>query len=242
VQFPHRKSTEDRIAHDAKTSIATLRPARSYRIAMDAAWLKEELDKPGRSQSALARFMGLDPSAINRMCSGSRQIKAAEADQIRSYLLATSRGDAPPSNGVTLARTVQVVGIVEAGAWREEDPLGAKLGSVPAVGSQGAGDGVFALKVAGNSMNRYYEDGSFVIVQPWHGGPMPVGKRVVVRRARRDGLYEMTVKELVQGSNGLELWPRSDDPRHQTPVPFEGDEAITVELVGRVIAKVSYED
>lgn len=64
------------------------------RLAIDPTWLKNELDKPGRSQSALARFMGFSSAAIvNRMCSGGRDISAVEADQIRAYLAGTSLGD-----------------------------------------------------------------------------------------------------------------------------------------------------
>lgn len=48
--------------------------------------LKEALDMPGRSQSALARFMKIEASAVNRMCQGTREIKVREAQQIASYL------------------------------------------------------------------------------------------------------------------------------------------------------------
>jgi phage repressor protein C with HTH and peptisase S24 domain len=62
------------------------------RLAIDPDWLKDELDLPGRSQSALARFLKLGSAAIvNRMCKGTREISAKEADQIRAYLAATAR-------------------------------------------------------------------------------------------------------------------------------------------------------
>jgi phage repressor protein C with HTH and peptisase S24 domain len=57
-------------------------------------WLKHELDRSGRSQSALARFMGFSSAAIvNRMVQGKRDISAREADQIRAYLKGTARGE-----------------------------------------------------------------------------------------------------------------------------------------------------
>ena len=47
------------------------------KLAIEPEWLKDELEKPGRSQSALARFMGLGSAAIvNRMCKGERRITA----------------------------------------------------------------------------------------------------------------------------------------------------------------------
>jgi hypothetical protein len=67
-------------------------------LSIDPDWLKAELAKPGRSQSALARFLGVTSAAIvNRMAQGKRDISAKEADKIRAYLAATSPGDAMAS-------------------------------------------------------------------------------------------------------------------------------------------------
>jgi phage repressor protein C with HTH and peptisase S24 domain len=61
--------------------------------AIDPDWLKDELERPGRSQSDLARFMKFSSAAIvNRMCKGERKISAEEADKIRAYLAGTERG------------------------------------------------------------------------------------------------------------------------------------------------------
>lgn len=71
------------------------------RFGIDADWLKAELAKPGRSQSALARFMKLTtPAIVNRMVQGTRDISAREADQIRAYLAATG-GTSRPHIGNT---------------------------------------------------------------------------------------------------------------------------------------------
>src|SRR4051812_8598354 len=56
---------------------------------IDPAWLKTELQEPGRSQSDLGRFLGLDRSKINRMCTGERRITDVEALRIRQYLADT---------------------------------------------------------------------------------------------------------------------------------------------------------
>lgn len=62
------------------------------RLEIKPSWLKAELDQPGRSQSALAKFMGLSsPAIVNRMCKGERTISAKEADEIYAYLAATER-------------------------------------------------------------------------------------------------------------------------------------------------------
>jgi phage repressor protein C with HTH and peptisase S24 domain len=79
----------------------------SERLGIDPEWLKTELAKPGRSQSALARFMKLSSAAIvNRMAQGTRDISAREADQIRAYLAATSgHRDPDEASPPTIANT-----------------------------------------------------------------------------------------------------------------------------------------
>lgn len=213
---------------------------------MDPSWLKSELEKPGRSQSALARFLNLEhPSIVNRMVAGTRQIKASEADRIRAYLAATqqSGGSAAISHSGTVpaaAYYLPVRGVVEAGSWREK-VLSDLVDPEMLVAPKSIVDtGAFALKVIGPSMDRFYRDGTYVVVEPWAGGPLPVGKHVVVEREKPDGTVEATVKELVRAADGsLELWPRSNSPLHQTPVPFANDDAVLVRLVGRVTWGIS---
>lgn len=205
---------------------------------MDPAWLKQELDKPGRSQSALARFLGLDhPSIVNRMVSGARQIKANEADKIRAYLDSTNKDPATLSTASQAPGSVakvKVRGIVEAGSWR--DLAYVEEFSEELIAPQSVADsGAYALKVSGPSMNEVYSDGSYVIVQPWYGGAMPIGKHVIVERERPDGLVETTVKELRRSLAGdLELWPRSKHPSHQTPIPFDEADEVLVRVIGLV--------
>jgi SOS-response transcriptional repressor LexA len=210
---------------------------------MDAEWLKTELLGRGRSQSALARFMGVVPEIVNRIVNGKRQIKAHEADQIRAYLAATRDG-APASTSHISARLntaafLTVRGSVEAGSWREvafSDVEVHELETLPAPQSI-VDSGAFALRVSGPSMDRLYREGTFVIVQPWHGGPLPFGRRVIVERERKDGLIETTVKELVRGADGEpELWPRSNHPAHQTPLLFKDMDGVTVRLAGLVVS------
>ncbi len=65
---------------------------------IDDARLKAELQKPGRSQSGLARYLGIDQAAVNRMVNGKRDIKARELEKIGQYLADTfvSDGQASP--------------------------------------------------------------------------------------------------------------------------------------------------
>lgn len=228
------------IATPRPDTVSVLRVDGSQTSGMEPAWLKAELERPGRSQSALARFMGVVPEIVNRIVNGRRRIQAHEADQIRAYLTGTGTGAAIPhiSPKPSPTAALPVRGTVEAGSWREVtlDTDFHEPETLPAPRSL-VDSGAFALRVSGPSMDRLYPAGSFVIVQPWHGGAMPVGRRVVVERTRPDGLVETTVKELVRSASGeLELWPRSNHPAHQTPLALGEGEGITVTLVGLVIS------
>ncbi len=55
-------------------------------------WIRDGLDKPGKTQRGLAQALGLDPSAISRLLTGSRQLRAAEIPVVAAYL----GSDAPP--------------------------------------------------------------------------------------------------------------------------------------------------
>jgi len=208
---------------------------------MDPEWLKRELSQPGRSQSALARFMGLVPEQVNRICKGTRQIKASEAEQIHNYLESTVSGGAaitPLSTRRIIVSGIPLRGTVEAGSWREVPLTDMELEYFPAPKSL-VDAGAYGLRVAGPSMNLRYPEGTIVIVLPWHGGPLPFGRRVIVERVRADGLVETTIKEMVKAADGSpELWPRSSHPAHQKPIPLDTADGITVRLIG--VVKSSY--
>lgn len=60
-------------------------------VEITASTLREALAQPGRSQSELARLLGIDASAVNRMANGRRQIKASELRTIYDYLSNTGK-------------------------------------------------------------------------------------------------------------------------------------------------------
>ena len=53
---------------------------------IDSAWFYQQLEKEGRSLRAMARMLGLDPSAVSRMLRGERKMSAEEQDGIAAYL------------------------------------------------------------------------------------------------------------------------------------------------------------
>jgi len=81
----------------------------------------------------------------------------------------------------------------------------------------------FAVRVAGTSIDKKIPDGFFAIcVKYFEARREPTDGDFVVVQRKRDGLYEGTIKQLVKGNNGWELWPRSNDPCHQIPCFLQG--------------------
>ncbi|BBE74339.1 LexA repressor [Pleomorphomonas sp. SM30] len=49
-------------------------------------WLNAGLSKPGKSQSGLARAMGVDPSVVNKISNGKRRLKSSEIPIAATYI------------------------------------------------------------------------------------------------------------------------------------------------------------
>lgn len=136
-------------------------------------------------------------------------------------------------------RLVNVVGELQAGAWREaiewapDDQY-----SVPAYPPPGREDcDVQGFIIGGDSMNMYYPPGSLVFVEPTipTGKTPKPGQHVLVSRRNKDGLYEATLKEYVVNEDGSKwLWPRSHHPEHQAPIAYRDNGAEEVTITGIV--------
>lgn len=141
---------------------------------MDLKWIAEQLDRPGYSQAGLARALGKDAAAVNRMLKGERQIKVNEVPAILGYLKAT-----PPDKDSPLGQSIQPLPVL--GNERAEVAVWASAEA----GSDGAMvlvsepidyirrsermQGVrnpFAFYVIGSSMSPAIEHGDQVVVNP----------------------------------------------------------------------------
>lgn len=166
-----------------------------------------------------------------------RQIKRGYAPKIATLNQLAPVLGIPPSVLIDLAgipntenltstalrlRHINVIGAVQAGIyrdaieWPQEDqyPL-----TVPA-DPRFPGVNAFALLVRGESMNRYYPDGSHVVCVKYAdiARPPRSGERVICVRASASGEFEATIKEYQVDEKGRHvLWPRSDSPEFQQP-------------------------
>lgn len=141
----------------------------------------------GMSASALARAAGLDPTTFNKSKrqapdgkarwpsteSVTRALAAAETNWDEfAALLAGRAGGA--------GRAIPIVGMARAGADGFFDDQGFPVGADETVRFPDLGeDRVYALEIAGDSMEPTFRAGDLVIVQP--AAPVRRGDRVVVR-------------------------------------------------------------
>lgn len=136
-------------------------------------------------------------------------------------------------------RRIPVLGEVAAGLWREVMPKTA-LDAESHISLDVDGyerTKLYALRVVGTSMDKFYPEGRFLVVAPAAEAGVRDGDHVIVERSRA-GLIETTVKELVVDSGRLVLWPRSNDPAHQTPIIIlnHEDDQDGPRIVGVVVA------
>ena len=144
-------------------------------------------ERRGLSASGLARAAGLDPTTFNKSKrqapdgkprwpsteSVARALAAAETswDEFAALLAGKSGG---------AGRAIPIVGMARAGADGFFDEQGFPVGADETVRFPDLGDErVYALEIAGDSMEPMYRAGDVVIVQP--GGAVRRGDRVVVR-------------------------------------------------------------
>lgn len=144
-------------------------------------------ERRGLSASGLARAAGLDPTTFNRSKrqgpdgkprwpsteSVARALAAAETswDEFAALLAGKSGG---------AGRAIPIVGMARAGADGFFDEQGFPVGADETVRFPDLGDErVYALEIAGDSMEPMYRAGDIVVVQP--GASVRRGDRVVVR-------------------------------------------------------------
>ncbi len=143
--------------------------------------------RKGMTASGLARAAGLDPTTFNKSKrqapdgkarwpsteSITRALAAAETNWDEFAALLAGRSGAS-------GRAIPIVGMARAGADGFFDENGFPVGAGETVHFPDLGeDRVYALEIAGDSMEPMYRAGDVVIVQP--GAAVRRGDRVVVR-------------------------------------------------------------
>jgi phage repressor protein C with HTH and peptisase S24 domain len=193
-------------------------------MRMDLKWLAQQLERPGYSQAGLARALGRDAAAVNRLLKGERQIKLAEVPLILAYLQASPPGGdplAPVEAAVAASASAEAAGRgrpqpiqrVEADAGRPDVPVWASAeagqdGAMVLVNDpidyirrsermQGVKN-PFAFYVIGTSMSPAIEHGDQVVVNPVV--PVRAGADCVFLHEDGSGTMLALVKRLLRQS------------------------------------------
>ena len=211
-------------------------------------WVIENLEKPGKSQTGLAKALGLHPSAINKVVSGKRQLKSHEVAGAAAYFGESAPGSAevrPSGAKWVLARKV---GTVAAGLFREVDefdqsepeeitvPRDENFPNARQLIFEVEGDSMDALRprpvLPGDTIVAHaFEDIAHKVV-------LRDGMVVVVQRTRDAGhMREWSVKQIEIYEDRTEFHPRSSNPKHKPIIvhrQFDADDGVTVEVIGVV--------
>ena len=213
--------------------------------------LKQARENAGyASAAAAARAFGFHPQNARDHEAGRRGIGPEHAaSYARAYRTtpewilfgkgSAPRGSSSEPNTPSPARMVPVVGVVRAGAWIEVVEDFQPEEWLPFADPQYDRTEIYALTVEGRSMDKDYPDGSRIFVVPAAHAGVREGDHVVVRRRRSTGV-ETTLKEVVVEAGGeIALWPRSNDPQHQTPyrLGLARDADDGPEIIGVVVGK-----
>lgn len=213
-------------------------------------WLDESLKRSGKRAIHLAAALDVPPSRVTEMRQGRRNIKAQELSVIAEFL-----GVEPPDyddrngnpadlqarkKGLTLYR---VVGVAEAGAFRQQDMLQEALEAFIEAPAPEAFPSAthYALKIRGDSMDlRGIMDGDHVTAVDYSeiGTPLKNGTVVHVQKSSDGGYLEWTLKEVHAFPDRYELQPRSSNPKHRPYViPRDGVDAGSdeVRILGIVV-------
>lgn len=167
-------------------------------------WLQLGLSKPGKSNTELARLLGIPQPRVAEMKAGRRAIKTTEIAIIADYIGEPVPVEVIPSGNEQL---VPVVGYVGAGyeIYSIDDfEKGGGIDFVPAPPG-GVSKSTVALIVRGDSMMPVFEDGDTIFYDTLSEGDFShlIGKNCIVRL--KDG---RTFVKKLQHSNG-QYWLHS---------------------------------
>lgn len=192
----------------------------------------------GFTQSSLAERLGVEQPTVQRWESGKREPSLAQLFELARAL------DVEPGNllgdttAAPLGPRLFIKGTVAAGVWREALELPAEDWTTftGRAGVEADDKFRFGLRVAGDSMDEVYPEGTILeCVSVFGHVEIKPGRRVIALREDGHGLVEATVKELVASEDGLWLVPKSSNPAHQ---PFRLSDGDGIRIAAIVVASV----
>lgn len=209
-------------------------------------WLLATLKTSGLSARAWAKKAGISQSTLFRALKPDYEFITSSRTLAK---LAAAAGTAAPDFRTTedqrlVPKFLPVRGRVQAGHWIETDDFAQCFPASFAVAPNPrfADWAQWLEEVVGDSIDKVIPDGGYahVVDSIDMGYSATDGDFVVVER-RRDGghLRERTIKQVQRVRGGIELWPRSLNPKWSEPLSLKGGmqegEEFEIEIVGLVI-------
>lgn len=193
--------------------------------------LSEIRKRRGLTQAQLAERMGVEQPTVQRWEKGKREPDLGQLQTLAGVLGVTASELLDGDIATPVGPRLFVKGEVAAGIWRQAieapaDDWETFYGRPDVTADI---EHRFGLRVVGDSMDEIYPPGTIVECVSLFGRAeaMP-GKRVVVIRINTEGMFEATVKELVEREGELWLVPRSHNPAH-SPFKLNGPDGDIVE-------------
>lgn len=206
-----------------------------------------------KSARLAAEAMGVNYNTYAQHENGTRGLTKSTAMRYARFFradlawLLTGKGpkDAVdmPQNAVQVEMLfLPVIGAVQAGTWIEVDQFGeGEWEQVPVVpDTRYPSELQFVVLVCGDSIDQELPDGTYAhCVSADCGRTIKHGDLLVVERLRaQGGLIETTIKEARINGHGVELWPKSSNPKHKGPILLDnGEDSIEVRVKGFVIGQ-----
>lgn len=203
--------------------------------------LQELLDERGLSAFKLSSEIGKGKDFIRDFLQGRKEsLKQDDLVNIAKALnISTFDSIETAKNGELPVVGLVVEGVAEAGTFRDIS-LECDSGEKPMINV--AKDPRFtrahqyALMVSGDSMDKRYPDGSYVICASWAdtGLELKNGMPLHVDRYIAGKLMETTIKLYIEDQNGRRLSPSSNNSRH-TDISLEGGEDTEIIVKGLIL-------
>lgn len=225
-------------------------PAMDYKQA-SIDFLRHVVDASGKTPTELAKLVGKSPTTFTRPLSKADWPFAIKFDTLS--VLSEKTGIPLPeslldlrSEGAAQAPQLRLpirYEVAASGFLLRDDIPQEPYGFIEVPSIKGfEGCPQWLERVISDSMDRLMPVGSIVHVadaQALRYRPKD-GHVVIVERERGGGaMIERTIKQIVINGDQVELWPRSHNPRWQSPLLLtEGTDAgeeFTVQIVGRVL-------
>ncbi len=204
---------------------------------MDSQWLKRQFDcNPEKSKAGLARLLRLEPPAISKILSGTRQIKAQEYNMMRQYFDLPVDGEDTalkiPENAYrldTLAGQDNILEDSSSGTTHDSwiipaDILSARTHTPP--------EQIKIYSVIESVMEPDFKRGEHVLIDLFDTKPTPPGSFII-----SDGFGIMVRNcAYIPNSNPPEIKISASSKSFQTQSLQEDD----FKIIGRIIAKLQW--